>query len=103
MTSIAVFANDQALSQVLNVGEQLPRTGSSSAPPVVLVIGLIGSTPPEADDRARFAQQAATTVPGVRDARITMSEPLRIDGQPGYETRIQATSGQDNHSVTVVK
>jgi hypothetical protein len=39
----------------------------------------------------------------VRDARITMSEPLRIDGQPGYETRIDATSGKDNTPVTVVQ
>jgi hypothetical protein len=39
----------------------------------------------------------------VRDARITMSEPIRIDGQAGYETRIDATSGKDNTSVTVVQ
>ena len=45
-----------------------------------MVIGLIGSTPAQPDDRGRFAQQAATTIPGVRDARITMSEPIRIDG-----------------------
>jgi hypothetical protein len=51
----------------------------------------------------RFAQQAATTIPGVRDARITMSEPIRIDGMPGYETRIDATSGKENTSVTVVQ
>ena len=39
----------------------------------------------------------------MRDAHITMSEPLRIDGQPGYETRIDATSGKDNTPVTVVQ
>jgi hypothetical protein len=32
-----------------------------------------------------------------------MSEPIRIDGQPAYETRIDATSGKDNTSVTVVQ
>jgi len=68
-----------------------------------MVIGLLAITPPQPDDRARFAQQAATTIPGVRDARITMSEPIRIDGQPAYETRIDATSGKDNTSVTVVQ
>ena len=77
--------------------------GSGFEPAPFMVIGLIGSTPPDADDRARFAQQAATTIPGVRDARITMSEPIRIDGQAGYETRIDATSGKDNTAVTVVQ
>ncbi len=32
-----------------------------------------------------------------------MSEPIRIDGMPGYETRIDATSGKDNTPVTVVQ
>ena len=68
-----------------------------------MVLGVIGSAPAQPDDRGRFAQQAATTIPGVRDARITMSEPIRIDGMPGYETRIDATSGKDNTSVTVVQ
>ena len=68
-----------------------------------MVIGIIGATPPQPEDRGRFAQQVATTIPGVRDARITMSEPIRIDGQPGYETRIDATSGKDNTPVTVVQ
>jgi hypothetical protein len=32
-----------------------------------------------------------------------MSEPLRIAGIPGYETRMDATSGKDNTAVTVVQ
>jgi hypothetical protein len=76
-------------------------TGVAAAP--FMVIGLIGSAPQQPDDRGRFAQQAATTIPGVRDARITMSEPVRIDGMPGYETRIDGTSGKDNTAVTVVQ
>jgi hypothetical protein len=76
-------------------------TGFEAAP--FMVIGLIGATPAQPDDRGRFAQQAATTIPGVRDARITMSEAIRIDGMPGFETRIDATSGKDNTSVTVVQ
>jgi hypothetical protein len=76
-------------------------TGFEAAP--FMVIGLIGSTPTQPEDRGRFAQQVATTIPGVRDARITMSEPIRIDGMPGFETRIDATSGKDNTSVTVVQ
>jgi hypothetical protein len=72
-------------------------------PAPFMVIGMTATTAAQPDDRGRFAQQAATSIPGVRDARITMSEPIRIDGMPGYETRIDATSGKDNTSVTVVQ
>jgi hypothetical protein len=75
--------------------------GFEAAP--FMVVGVVGSVPAQPDDRGRFAQQAATTIPGVREARITMSEPLRIDGTPGYETRIDAVSGKDNTPVTVVQ
>src|SRR6478609_6420496 len=67
-------------------------SGLEAAP--FMIIGVIGATPAQPDDRARFAQQAATTIPGIREGRITMSEPIRIEGTPGYETRIDATSGK---------
>jgi len=75
--------------------------GFEAAP--FVVIGLVAGVAPEAGDRGRVAQQAVTTIPGVRDARITMSEPIRIEGLPAYETRIEATSGKDNTPVTVVQ
>jgi hypothetical protein len=68
-----------------------------------MVIGSIGSAPDRPDDRGRFAQQVATQIPGLRDGRITMSEPVRIDGQPGFETRVDATSGKNNTPVSVVQ
>jgi hypothetical protein len=77
------------------------KTGFEAAP--FMILGIVGSAPAQPDDRGRFAQQMATTIPGVRDGRITMSEPIRIDGQPGFETRIDATSGKDNTPVTIVQ
>jgi hypothetical protein len=77
------------------------KTGFEVAP--FMIIGIIGSTAASPDDRGRFAQQIAATIPGVRDGRITMSEPVRIDGQAGYETRIDAISGKDNTPVTIVQ
>jgi hypothetical protein len=76
---------------------------SGIEPAPFMLIGMIAATPQEPGDRGRFAQQAATTIPGMREAHITMSEPIRIDGQPAYETRIDATSGKDNTPVTVVQ
>ncbi len=100
---LAEFKNIRTLAPgaavIIADGDEV--TGFEAAP--FMVIGLIASTPTQPEDRGRFAQQIATTIPGVRDARITMSEPIRIEGQPGYETRIDATSGKDNTAVTVVQ
>jgi hypothetical protein len=68
-----------------------------------MVIGSVASVPAQPEDRGRFAEQAAATIPGLRDAKVTMSEPLRIEGTPGYETRIDAVSGKANTPVTVVQ
>jgi hypothetical protein len=76
-------------------------TGFESSP--FMIIGLIASMPTTPEDRGRFAQQIAATIPGVREGKITMSEPVRIDGQPGFETRIDAISGKDNTPVTIVQ
>jgi hypothetical protein len=76
-------------------------TGFEPAP--FMVIGLIGTSPTQPEDRDRFAQETVRQIPGVREARITMSEPIRIDGSPGYETRIDAVSGKDNTPVTIVQ
>ncbi len=103
LSEMANFKNVRTLAPgaavVLADGDE--KTGFEPAP--FMVIGIIGATPPEAEDRARFAQQAATQIPGVREARITMSEPIKIGGLPAYETRIDATSGKDNTLVTVVQ
>lgn len=68
-----------------------------------MVIGSLASAPEKPDDRGRFAQQAAGTIPGLREGRITMSEPQRIDGMAGWETRIDAVSGKNNTPVSVVQ
>ena len=77
------------------------ETGFEAAP--FMVIGLMAATPTQADDRARFADQAARAIPGMHTGKITMSEPVRIDGMAGYETRIDATSGRNDTPVTLVQ
>ena len=103
VTELGKFKNVRTLAVgaavVLADGDE--ATGFESAP--FMVIGAISASPATPDDRERFAQQALTAFPGVREARITMSEPLRIDGMPAFETRIDATSGKDSTKVTVVQ
>lgn len=68
-----------------------------------MVIGLTAAGPASPEDRGRFAQQVAATIPGIRNARIISNEPQRIDGTAGFETRIEAVAGKNDTPVTVVQ
>jgi hypothetical protein len=100
---LADFKTVRALTPgpALLLADGTEAAGFEAAP--FMVIGLIGATPSQTEDRARFAEQAATSIPGVRNWRVTMSEPVRLDGMPGYETRLEAISGKDSTPVTVVQ
>lgn len=76
-------------------------TKIESAP--FMIVGTIVGTPDKADDRERFARQAVGEIPGLREGKITMAEPVRIDGAPGFEIRVDALSGKDSVPVTVVQ
>jgi hypothetical protein len=103
LAELSNFKNIRTLAPgaIIVLADNDETTGFEAAP--FMVVGMMGSAPAQPDDRGRFAQQSATQIPGVRDARITMSEPIRIDGIAGYETRIDAVSGKDNTPVTVVQ
>ena len=100
---LAEFRNVRTLTPgaavVLADGDE--KTGFEAAP--YMVIGVMGSAPAQPGDRGRFAEQAATSIPGLRNSRITTSEPLRIEGTAGYETRLDGVSGKDNTPVSVVQ
>ena len=103
ITTLADFKNVRTLAPgaAVILADADETTGFEPAP--FMVIGLIGTAPAQPADRDRFAQETVMQIPGVREARITMSEPIRIDGSPGYETRINAVSGKDNTAVTIVQ
>jgi hypothetical protein len=103
ISELSSFKNVRTLAPgaALILADGTEKSGFETAP--FMILGIIGSTAASPDDRGRFAQQIATTIPGVRDGRITMSEPVRIDGQAGYETRIDAVSGKENTPVTIVQ
>jgi hypothetical protein len=103
ITDLADFKNVRTLAVgsaiVLADGDE--SIGFEAAP--FMVISLLAQSPATPEDRDRFAQEAIRSFPGIHESRLTMSEPLRIDGTPGYETRMDATSGKDNTKVTVVQ
>jgi hypothetical protein len=103
ITELSAFKNVRTLAPgaAILLADGGDETAIETSP--YMLIGTIASAPAQPEDRGRFAQQAAAQIPGLRDGRITMSEPLRIDGSPGYETRVEATSGKANTPVTVVQ
>jgi len=60
-----------------------------------LFVAAFPGSPAEAGDRAEFARLTFDEIVGIKDVQITMSEPLRIGGQPGFQTMAQA---KDSHT-----
>lgn len=68
-----------------------------------ILVSVVASAPAAPEDRDRFARQAVAAVQGLANGRITSSEPVRIDGSPGFETRVDATAGKDEKPVQMVQ
>jgi hypothetical protein len=68
-----------------------------------LLIAAAPGGPAEADDRSSFARTSFAEIGGIRDVRITMSEPLRIGGQSGYQTMAEAKDARSGADVMVVQ
>jgi hypothetical protein len=65
------------------------------------IISAGRGAPQNPDDRARFARELLASAP-LRDLVVTMAEPMRIDGRPGYEVRATAT-GFDGKPLALVQ
>ena len=76
MSDLSEFRNVRTLAPgaAVIVADGDETTGFEASP--FMIVGMIGSTAATPEDRGRFAQQVATSIPGVRDGRITMSEPV---------------------------
>jgi hypothetical protein len=68
-----------------------------------LLITAAPGGPAEADDRGNFARTSFAEIGGIRDVHITMSEPLRIGGQSGYQTMAEAKDARSGTNVMVVQ
>lgn len=55
-----------------------------------MVIAAFPGGPNDTDDRAEFARVAFDQIVGIKDVKFTMSEPLRLGGQSGFQTMAQA-------------
>ncbi len=68
-----------------------------------LLVAAVPGGPTEPDDRANFARVSFNEIAGIRDVHVTMSEPLRIGGQPGYQTMAEARDARSGTDVMVVQ
>ena len=91
------------LMQVLAEGGAIltdgPTDDLNRQPYVIISIGP--GAPAEPDARGKFARELLSSAP-LRDLTVTLAEPMRIGGAPGYEVRAQA-KGVDGAPVNLVQ
>jgi hypothetical protein len=68
-----------------------------------LLIAAVPGNSPEPDQRADFARLMFNEIGGIRQVRITMSEPLRIGGQSGFQTMAEAQDVRSGADVRVIQ
>jgi hypothetical protein len=68
-----------------------------------MIIAAVPGGPPETDQRADFARLMFNEIGGIRQVRITMSEPLRIGGQSGFQTMAEAQDARSGADVRVIQ
>lgn len=71
--------------------------------PVSMIITVSRGGPREQEDRGRFARQLIESLPGLKSGRVTTSEPMRVGGSQGYETRMDGVLAKGDVEVTLVQ
>jgi hypothetical protein len=59
--------------------------------------------PSDFSDQDNFARTLFDGIGGIKDVRLTMSEPLNMNGQEGYQTMAQAKEAQGDTKLMVVQ
>lgn len=62
-----------------------------------------GGGPTTDEERANFARFSFNSIPGIKDIHFTMSEPIRINSQQGFETVAQAKDANIDADIIVVQ
>src|SRR2546423_869634 len=68
-----------------------------------MLIGVAPGEAPKADDRDKFARGLFGTIPGLKDIKITRSEPLRMGQAQGYEIVAEAKDVKSSTDVSAVQ
>jgi hypothetical protein len=68
-----------------------------------MFVAAFDGGPTEKDDHAQFARMTFGQIVGIKDVQITMSEPLRIGGQSGFQTTAQAKDMKTGDDIMVAQ
>jgi len=68
-----------------------------------MFVAAFDGGPTENDDHAQFARLTFGQIVGIKDVEITMSEPLRIGGQSGFQTTAQAKDMKTGADIMVAQ
>lgn len=68
-----------------------------------MFVAAFDGGPAEKDDQAQFARMTFGQIVGIKDIQITMSEPLRIGGQSGFQTTAQAKDMKTGDDIMVAQ
>jgi hypothetical protein len=68
-----------------------------------MFVAAFDGGPVEKDDQAQFARMTFGQIVGIKDVQITMSEPLRIGGQSGFQTTAQAKDMKTGDDIMVAQ
>jgi hypothetical protein len=68
-----------------------------------LFIAAVPGGPKELDDHDNFARSSFQEIGGIRDVQVSVAEPLRINGQSGYQIMAQAKDARNGADVMVVQ
>jgi hypothetical protein len=68
-----------------------------------LFIGIFPGGPSEPNDRAEFARLAFSQILGIENVNISISEPLRINNQPGFQTVAKAKDAHTGTDIMVAQ
>jgi hypothetical protein len=79
-----------------------PEASSPATAPQI-VIAIAPGAPSQSADRDAFARDVFSTVPNLRDVRITSAEPLRIIGQQGHQIMARGKDNTSGADVTIVQ
>lgn len=81
----------------------LDHPASPTTFPSRMFIAVFPGGPSDADDPARFARMAFDSIVGITDVHLTMAEPLRINGQGGYQIMAEAKDPQTGTPIMVAQ
>jgi len=79
------------------------KAASEESPRAHMLIAAVPGGPADLDDHGNFARLSFNEIGGIKNVRITVSEPLRIGGQSGYQMMAEAKDARTGTDVMVVQ